>query len=312
MPLTPDYRASQPHTPEYASDFSSNLRSGKYMFLDRPAIAPHILAYGAQPGGSVPALPTAAADQVDVLQFSGAFGNQGVELYQATAQTLMPLVHATQGIEIALDQVDNESVEYVPGGNRASNPLGYLAGTDPGVFIRATVLFTANNGTDQFVIGFRKQGAYVVPGATGWYNGQAGPYADFAALGFAAAVSNPNQIRSSTAVGAAVTVATATAFTIASGVFHTLEVRIKGRVASYFINGASLGSKISKDGLGNTITAIQTLTPPVYTFTSALQLVPFIFCRQDAVTTTVFLRRLVVGQLGEDGLASDQRVVSLG
>lgn len=301
-----DATKGQPHTNTFANDLSDGLRKGKYMQVERPSIAPLILQYGTQaaPVG-VPALPTAAADGIDVVMFGQALGQQSLELHQTTAQTLMPLLHATKGLEIALDQVDNETVEYVPGGNKASNPLLYLAGTDPGVFFRATFEITAANGMDQFGIGFRKQENYVTP--VSWLSGGAPTYTDAVLFGFAGAVASPNQVRSSTTIGSAVAVASTTNFFWTAGQIHTLEVRVSKRVVSYFINGARLGERITKDGLSAAITSQSTTPTAAYTFTSGLSLIPFIFLRQDAATTTVFLRSFIVGQLLEVGLQPEGR-----
>lgn len=305
-----NYDQNQPVFPITPYDVEAGLRGGKYMSIGRVSVPPTLLNFGtsAAPVG-VPTLPVAgdAADTVTELQFAEAYGHRGVELYQSTAQALKPLLHASKGIEIALDQVDNETVEYVPGGNKASNPLGYLAGTDPGVFIRATLEFTTNNGIDQLMVGFRKQQAYANPAATWNYNGQVPGYTDFVGIGFAAAVTNPNQLRMATSVANAACVTSALGFTIASGGIHQIEVRIKRRVAAVFINGVRVGDTVKKDGLGAVITAQPTTTPPVYTVTSALFMIPFILIRQDAGLSTVFLRGLEVGQLLAVGLQPESR-----
>src|SRR5467141_364122 len=208
----PGYGTNQPSIPVFASDLSSGLRQGKYFSLERMAIQPHMLNYGTQAAPvSLPTLPVAgdAQDTITVIDFGGPLGAY-VEMYHTTAQALKPLVHATKGIEIALDQVNNETVEYVVGGNRASSPYAYLAGTDPGMVIRASFEITAANGLDQFGIGFRKQEAYVVP--TSWLSGGAPTYTDAVLFGFAGAVASPNQVRNSTTVGSAVAVVNTTNF----------------------------------------------------------------------------------------------------
>jgi hypothetical protein len=65
---------------------------------------------------------------------------------------------------------------------------------------------------------------------------------------------------------------------------------------------------VAKDGLGASITAQITAGQPAYSFTSALALIPFIFIRQDAALSTVFLRKLTVGQLLEDNLDRSARI----
>lgn len=288
---------------------SDAVRAGKVMAFGHlgasiPSTRPLILQHGTQAAPvSVPTLPTAVQDNIDTIMLPGCIGNNIVEMHQTTAQTLMPLLHATKGWEIALDQVDNETVQYVLGGNNANNPLSYLVGTDPGMVLRATFEITTNNGSDQFGILVRKQENYVVP--TSFLSGGSSGYTDCALFGYAAAVTSPNVIRASTTVGSAVSVVSSTGFTVTSGSIITLEMRIRqGGKVTYFINGSSCdgGSRVTKDGAGTTITSQTPTQPNSYTFTSGLRLIPSIFVRQDAATTTVFLRRLFCGPLVEDGL----------
>lgn len=295
--------ATSPHNPAYVNGLSLGLRKGKYMIYDLPHANPSIITTAS----TVPAFPTASQGQTDTITLTGAPFQNTVEMFQTTAQTLMPAVQAAKGLEIGLDEVDNESVEYVLGGLRASNPLGYTAGTDPGVFIKATVEFTDRSGTDQFIVGFRKNEAFAVP-TSFLTTGDAG-YVDFAGIGFSGITSD--LVKTMTDIGnTGSTTVTNTAFAFADAGVHTLETRIKGRAVSYYINGALLGSLISKNGVGTAITAQQTLSGAAYSFTSALFLVPFIFHRYDTNTPgTVFLRRLECGQLLEVGLQNENRGV---
>jgi hypothetical protein len=291
----------------YQYMLSDAIRAGKVAAFGHlpgsiPSVQPLILQFGTQaaPVG-IPTLGSAAADGINNIVLPGCLGMNYLQLHQTTAQTLLPLLHATKGIELAGDQVDNETVEYVPGGNNANNPLSYLAGTDPGVVFRATFEITKNNGSDQFGIGWRKQENYVTP--TSFLTGGASGYTDGVLFGYAATVTNPNVIRSSTWIGSAVCVVGSTGFTVTDGTIITLEVRIKGRLVSYYINGVSCdGSKVAKDGVGTAITPQTLATLPTYTFTAGLRLIPYIFIRQDAATTTVFLKRFFVGPLFEDGI----------
>lgn len=294
------YNVNQPHMPISGGDLSAALKAGKWMNIDRLSCNPIILQNGTQAAPvAIPTFPTAVQDNVATITFPNGPGHRAIEMYSTTAQTLVPLLHATKGLEIALDQVNNESVEYVPGGNKASNPLGYLAGTDPGVFLRVTLELTTANGPDQFGIGWRKQENYAVP--TSFLSGGDPIYTDIVLLGIASAAASPANVSTSTDIGngGAATV-TAANFTWASATVHTLEVRIKNRKVSYFINGARLGDRIAKDGLGNAITAQVTKGQPDYTVTSGLFMIPYIFVRQDAGVSTVFLRKLVCGPLAED------------
>lgn len=306
-----NFNVNQPHLPNFGGDFSAELKAGRYMSFDRISVNPINLQYGTAgaPSG-VSALPTAAVGGINTLLFPNGIGHRAIEMYQTTAQTLMPLVHDSKGLEIGLDQVNNESVEYVPGGNRSSNPLGYLAGTDPGVFIRATFELTTANGPDQFGVGFRKQEAYAVP--VSFLTTGDPLYTDIVLLGIASAAATPANVSVSSDVGnSGSSLVTAANFTWASGLVHTLEVRLKGRKASYYINGARLGDRIAKDGLGNAITAQNTKGQPDYTVTSGLFMIPFFFARQDAGVSTIFLRKLACGRLSEDGLDPGNRTPAL-
>lgn len=240
--------------------------------------------------------PTAAQGQTDgIMTPQGNF----IEYFQTTAQTLQPVSHATKGLVLDGDQVDNETQEYVIGGNSTTQPLAFVTGTDDGFFIRATLELTVSNGSDQLLVGFRKAQAYAVPAS--FLTGGAATYTDFAGLGFATAVTTPNAVATSTSVGNAVNVVSATGFTWASTLIHKVEVRVVGRKAQYLINGVPLGGSVSKDALGATITAQATKTSAAYTFTSGLTLLPFIFVRQDAaLLTAAYLRELEVGFLDDD------------
>lgn len=299
--------ANQSGVNVYADGLSVDLREGRFLYLGRTAVQPQNLQFGTQAAPSgVSALPSAAADGINVLHFGNAPINSVLEMHQTTAQTLMPLRHASKGIEIALDQVDNETVEYVPGGNHAANPLGCLVGTDPGIVLKATFEITTNNGMDQFGIFFRKQENYVTP--TSFLAGGDGIYVDFVGMGFNAAVASPNPIGvvSDTNNGG-VTARSAANFTVTSGMIITLEMRLRGRKVRYFINGVELGGRVAKDGVGTAITAQQTTSVASYSFTSGLFVIPMIFCRQDAGTSTVFLRELLCAHLRSVGMANEDR-----
>ena len=292
---------AQPHERVFAHQLSEGQRKGKYCIIERISTHPVILQYGTQSVPvTVPTFPTAVQDNVDVLHFKEGIGEAVLELYQTTAQTLMPSRHATKGLLIGCDVVNNECIEAVPGGNHAANPLGALMGTDPGVFIRATFEFADASGSDQFLVGFRKQEAYVVP--TSLLAAGDGLYTDFFGMGFSGAA-DPNDVKCAYDLNnAGSTVVFDTLFNWADGGIHTLEVRIRGRRVQCLINGVMLGVPVKKDGVGAAITA-QPTAAPTFTFDAGDFVVPFIFHRYDATTPgAVYLRKLMVGQLLEDGL----------
>lgn len=245
---------------------------------------------------SLTALPTAAQAQTNGILTPG---RNFIEYFQTTAQTLQPVNHATKGLVIDGDQVDNESQEYVPGGNSATSPLAFVTGTDDGFAIRATLEITDASGSDQLIVGFRKQEAYQVP-VSFLTTGDA-LYTDFAGMGFAATKADPNPVNVATDIAnAGSTIVSATGFTWADTKIHKIEVRVVGRKAQYFINGVPLGGSVSKDALGAAITAQPTKTAAAYTFATALTLIPFIFVRQDAdLLDAVYLRELEIGFLDD-------------
>jgi hypothetical protein len=297
-----------PFVPIYGHQLSPGLRACRYMVVERVATHPKILENGTQASPViVPTLPTAAQGGIDTVHIEEALGLKVIELFQTTAQTLMPARHATKGLEIGLDEVNNESVEYVPGGNHAANPLGCLAGTDPGVFIRATLEIADVSGSDQLVVGFRKQEAYAVP--TSFLSAGDALYTDFYGVGFSGSA-NPNDVKTVRDLnnGGSTTVFD-TNFNWADNGIHTLEVRVKGRKVSVFINGVALGGVVKKDGIGAAISAQQSYTPPAFSFDAGDFLIPFIFSRYDATLPgAIYLRKLVCGRLVEDGLDPAQKV----
>lgn len=278
----------------YSYELSSDVVRHKYVLQQLGGVSPLITTTTS----SLTALPTAVQGQVDVIRLNDG---DTIEYFQSTAQTLQPTMNATKGLVIDGDQVDNETQELVPGGNSTLSPFAMVVGTDSDFFFRARFEITVTNGSDQLLVGWRKQQTYAVPAS--FLTGGAATYTDFAAIGFAATVATPNPVNICTSVGNAANVVTPVNFTWASTVTHELEVRVVGGKAVYLINGVRVGNPIAKDALGGAITSQSTVSAPAYTFTAALTLVPFIFVRQDAgLTTAVFLKEYEVGHLTQRGL----------
>jgi len=302
----------------FAHQLSEGVRRSKFMRIGKCALSPLILQYGTQTTPvTVPTLPTANQDNVDTIFFAEQFGMHAVELYQTTAQTLMPARDGNNGMLVGGDQVNNETVEYVPGGNNANNPLGYLAGTDPGVFLRATFKIADVSGVDQFILGFRKQQSYVVP--TSFLSAGNAGYSDFYGVGFSgSSATNRIKTMSDKAASGSTTVFD-TLVDWADNETHELQVRIKGRYATAFVNGVRLGDVVGKDGLGNALSPTRKSagTAPPYQFASGLFLIPFIVIRYDVTSPgNVWLTGLgpgsVVlecGQLADAGLAPEQKLL---
>lgn len=264
----------------------------------------------------IPTLKTAAVQSVNttdqIIMPSGATWH----VYATTEQAVYPgLLTAGSGIEISLDQVNNEAVEYVPFGNSAYNPFAYTVGTTQPMVFRAAFSFADASGSDQFLLGWRKQEPFAVP--TSFLDSGDGTYTDFFGVGFAGTVANPNVVRTAWDVeNTGSTQAVSTAFTWADGETHVLEVRLYGAKVKVLINGVPLGTQVKVDGVGTAMTAENTADagPAEFNaqdedgdgidgFNTGDVLIPFIFIRQDAdVTGNVFLKAVELGPLSEFGL----------
>lgn len=279
-------------------NLSDNFRYKKYYYENFKG--------GQQPfffkiASGLPALPTAAQGATSYcLTPGGAYW----EMFETTAQTLFPTGSAGNGLDIACDLVDNEALELVPGGNSSSSRLAFVVGTDSNFFIRAKFKWTDVDGSDQALVGFRKQEAFAVP--TSFLNGGDGIYTDFAGIGFADTlgidISTATDLNNSGS-----TTVTDTGFNATDGEIIELQLRVVGRVAQYFINGVRIGNPVAVDGDGTAITSQTTLSAASFTFDSGDTLVPFIFLRHDAaVANATYLQEIEVGHLVDVGLDPNQ------
>jgi hypothetical protein len=267
------------------------LRLGNHRYVKEEFGASYPLCFSNATG--VTALVTAAQGQIDKM-ITMPRGNVW-DIFQATAQTLMPVPQSGGGLELALDQVNNEAVEYVPGGNDSANPFGFTAGTDPSWFFRLRFKTTTVAGTDQFAVGFRKQAGYQATPELA----VDGLYTDFAYL---ANISGDVKILTDLNDSGTATV-TDTLFNIANAEVCVFEVRVIGRRAYYYVNGVRLSLPIKYDGNGVALVGgIQnTLTPPAFTFDSGDFLIPSIISRQAAGLTTIIGYEYEVGPLAVVG-----------
>lgn len=290
-------RNENPQRLVYVDGISNGVMRGNYGYI-RPSVQPLWFNSAA----AVPAFPTASAGQTDI-----GYAENGLvlELFQTLAQTLMPTIHATKGLNIACDQTNNDALEIVVGSNVTVNSFANTAGTTPNSFFKVTFELTDVDGQDELVIGWRRQQTYSQSAA---FDGTTDPvYTDFAAIGLVGATDG--SISTVTDLNDSGTpTKTDTLFDWADAGIHTLEVRIVGRKAIYLINGVRVGADIRKDGLGATITTQSTRTPPAFTFDSTDVLVPFIFLRQAAnLGEGIYIRELEVGQLQEVGKDDNAR-----
>lgn len=290
------------------SDLIPNARFGKYYyhkFYSQPII------FRTTSGFPVNVLAADINTGTDVVMKVGAgtgLGNLDWDFRANEEQDLVPVFdNLNIGLDIACDLTNNDSLELVPGRNNTASPLlfktpGSSSVTpDSDFFIRAKFKLTDADGSDQFLVGFRKQEAYQNPAS--FLSGGAATYTDFFGVGFAATVANPNPVATSSSVASAANVVTPLNFTWADGVVHTLEVRVVGGKAVVLINGIRAGNPIAVDGDGGAITSQTTVSAPSYTFGAGLSLIPFIFLRHDInVSNGHLLREVEVGHLVDIGL----------
>jgi hypothetical protein len=298
---SPAQRAAMAHSEDLR-------RTAKYPLLYNLTAATGIAAFDTAAG---PAYAQGSTHQM----VTG--GGLYFDIFASTAQTIMPILTPATGLEIGLDKVNNETVEYVPGGNSAANPFAYIVGTSQPTLLRVALNFVDSSGSDQFIVGFRKQETFQVP--TSFLTTGDALYTDFLGIGFAAtaAAANPVQVAYDVANGGS-TFVNAAGFTWADTKTHILEVRLIGSRARMLINGAPLGASISQDGVGGSITAQSTSSAGttafnavdadadgVKGFDAALTLIPFIFSRYDATTPgAIYLQGIEIGPLSEFGLDS--------
>lgn len=315
-------RGRQPYQRLYANSPASRFK-GVYT-EDLRKTADYPLLYNITAATGIAAFDTAAgpAYAQGATHVVRTAGGLYMEVFATTAQTIMPILTPGTGLEIGLDKVNNEAVEYVPGGNSAYNPFAYTVGTTQPMLFRAALNFVDVSGSDQFLLGWRKQEAYAVP-ASILTTGD-GTYTDFCGIGFAATVANPNPVSIAYDVNnGGSTFVVPCGFTWADNKTHVLEVRLIGGKVRVFINGARVGSRISVDGVGGSITAQQTSsggetdfnaldgdTDLNYGFDTGDVLIPFIFSRYDATTPgAIYLQGLEIGPTSEFGLDPDNESI---
>lgn len=245
------------------------------------------------------AVASSGAAQIDGFVLPGAIGNGYVEMYQSVGQALYPKWDATNHwLEIGGDQVDNDAVEYNPGGNSADSPFAYVVGTSIPVVMRAALTIEDVSGSDSIFFGWRKQ----EPGQATPYSTPASPdpvYTDV--YGFQINAGTVNAYSDLNNGGTATV--TDTLFDWADGKTHVLEMRIYGRKPKLFINGVPLGGTVKVDGTGAALTAQPTIGPPAFSFDLTDTLIPSIYILQKgADLTLVGLKALQIGPLVSFGL----------
>lgn len=181
-------------------------------------------------------------------------------------QTILTPSLGTNGLNLGMDQTDNDGIEVLPGGITARSPLAFVVGTDRAFFFEVKAQIEDVSGADPFLIGFRKAEA----SQADWND-----YAEAAYLGIVA-----GDIKSSTILTGAATVDTDTTDNAADATPLTFRVNVSGAgVVTYLVNAAA------------------PTTVAAYTFPNGTVVVPSIyFLHGSDVAGTVELVHLDVGR----------------
>ncbi|TPV95987.1 MAG: hypothetical protein B7733_07105 [Myxococcales bacterium FL481] len=234
---------------------SARHQDADYLYID-------FAAEGYTAGGYNSQTPSLSADGSAYL----VFRNHKLLLYSATAQSATP-TRGGVGIDIAVDNVDDEAVELV-----AVNPW-FTIGTDPGFFLEVTLSIDVVAGTDDFFVGFRKNAATQ---NTSWAT-----YTDYFGLGLVAADGALN-IREQ--LNDAGETATDTTDTLSNNTVHTFRVEVT--------DAGVCTAQI--DGAAPTVTS-------AFTFDTGDQVNAAIYLLQDTTTTdNAWLRTMEIGRLGRE------------
>lgn len=162
-----------------------------------------------------------------------------------TAPSIVSVSQGVSGLNIGMDQTDNDGVELT-NGILSSSPVAFKVGTDRAFFFRVRFSIAVVAGTDDCAVGFRECEAY---------QANVDDYTDAAMLNVIS-----GNIFIETILNNAATVSTDTTNNWANAETHTLEVLVDALgVVTYKI-----------DGVAPLVTA-------AYTFTSGLFVVPYMF-----------------------------------
>jgi hypothetical protein len=170
-------------------------------------------------------------------------------------QTIVAPVATTTGLDIGMDQADNEGVEFTPGILADIRRRGCIkVGTDQSYFTRAKIKVADISGTDDLCVGFRKAEAY---------QANVDDYDEAAYLQVGAGAAG--RFNSETILNNGATTTTNLSLTAwADGETHELEVRVNAdRSVTMYVDGALAAS-------------------PSFSFDAGEFLIPFIFFLHSA------------------------------
>ena len=207
----------------------------------------------------------------DTAQTANAmlFPETAFEYAAIGTQTLTAPVLTATGLDIGMDQTNNDGVEITQG-ITAKSRRAFTIGTSPAFFVRLKFKIEDVSGSDQFGVGFRKTQAYQAAIAS---------YTDKAFIG-----SVSGDIKINTLLNNAGGVITDTTQDWADGETHTLKVIVSAAgVVTYQIDGAA-----------PTATA-------AFTFDNGDIVVPFIWMINDSdVVGTAELIEYECGYVGNE------------
>lgn len=171
---------------------------------------------------------TGTAGDVNLLLEPG-YGNMDAVGFEYTiigTQTILSPVLAAGGLDIGMDQTNNDGVSFTHG-ITARNPFAFVVGTDGACFAKATFTVADVTGADPLYIGFRKVEAHQAD-----YN----DYDEFVGIG----ILSDGSFQIETILNAAATVTTDTTQNAADGTEFSLGVFVSAAgVVTFQINGAA-------------------------------------------------------------------------
>ncbi len=145
-----------------------------------------------------------------------------LEYHMLGTQTLLGFIPNASGLDVSLDQTDDDGVE-ICGGILASSKLAFIVGTDPAFYAKMEFNIADVSGTDDCAFGFRKVEAY---------QANIDDYDEMAALNVIS-----GNITIETILNAGATTSTDTTNNWADGETHELEVRVSAAgVVTYKID----------------------------------------------------------------------------
>jgi hypothetical protein len=229
-----------------AVKLTQDLREGRYAFY-RGDVQPSCSA----PNGYGD--PTGTTGDLNRAFFPGAFPLTSEYHVKGTQTLLAPLLDTSgAGLDVSQDQTDNDGVEHVFGAANSRGPFVTTVGTDPDPFIRIKMKIADVSGTDDLLVGFRKDEAE----QAAFDN-----YDEAAAFNVIL-----GDVKVETILNNAATTTTDTGNDWADAGTHTLEVQLQGRRVIFIYDGTPVS------GL------------PEFNFDSGEVIVPFFYFLQATTT----------------------------